>query len=1402
MVEITPLESRIIRQVEYYFGDVNLSRDKFMKEAVKENDGWIPMETMIKFNRLKSLSEDVEFIKKSVSKSQSGLIEVGEKGLRRNPEMKVPETFETALNSYKENGVYVKGFSPDEKLDEIIEWLEKHGGKTLDVHMRRFPRDKKFRGSIFAIFEKKEDSEKFLASPEAATFKEKAMVRSTQIDYWKRKEEENKAKVASQAKKKAALEANQEAQVNSRMIRGALLEIVGLPEATKKNDAVEGEDATTEKLKESSVNDSKDSEAPTVMNLKQWLNEKLDSSTPVGWIDIEPSEGKAVIRFKQPDTAEKAWAKLKEAFGDSPVTYLNSELSGRTVFVLEGDEEKNQWKVILAAQQQKAQKRRGGRSMVRRSSYVNRDCKNNKSSPNEIVPVCESRRSRVKSLRRRPTSSNRPHYNPCERRRRLQTMIREVYNRIRCANLTSKWNHVFELMSKNRRLLSEQLNSAHAANLAARSITCDEMWPNSNSADPPLLAEPVEIPNVYSQFGKFEARIGGVSYRVAITMMPQVDPVPSVCMWAPVQHNFSVEDETELANLPYMGDDQAQEDVNFLEELLNNYDGHLHGNFPFEFEESLLVQLVNAVAKAWPDIIAQCGLIPYTNQKGEHRPIDLPQNPITVDSSSQEIDASSISSSVIGIVDETGLVDSNCKSNERVLKRSKPDEEDSDEVSTTKKGRFTRRSGFIEIKDVEITNISVGTLFAVFMFLFDYVTCLNCNKFLIIKCELSLTNLIYGWNNQMTLYFFQVTISNSIIPPNISVNLPEFNDKTLVSLHNKLKIEDNNEEIKCELIATTQQSPKIRNSVDSHHSDRDSNSPDPKRLNTTGIPDGVFSAIAGTFGSSDDSSKLQLRYMELKERSSNSQLNEEALTCCPNLDSPIEVLNAVKSGRHQIPTRAEALHSFRTLFCRRCFKYDCALHPYKSTQSMWSHRWPFVASTNVESDAPYCGVWCVRQFTDKQNNHHHNNRINERDCDWNPVLSYANTQNHSTLLLPDSGQLSQLRVPGTGIEWGRRSTSTASLNDGGDCAGSGSCSGSVQDNGEFNEEAVNNNESSGYNLLPSYRRKRSRKRRLKKSMLLGPPTRRLDDDEDSQTNGCHQNATNGNANGVVASGCFAHHYHPCDHPGQRCDDSCSCRIAGTFCEKFCQCPPDCPNRFLGCRCRGQCNTKLCPCVLAVRECDPDLCLSCGAHSSFRSFASGNSMDLLSLLQTTLPPVTGTCRNVAIQRGWRKHLLMAPSDVAGWGIFIKEAAEKNDFIYEYCGEIISQDEADRRGKIYDKTMSSFLFNLNRDFVVDATRKGNKIRFANHSVNPNCHAKVIMVNGDHRIGIFAKRAILPGEELFFDYRYGPTEQLKYVGIERDTDAASVINNPLCVLNTSGNDINPLCSNIPVNNHIEIP
>jgi len=99
--------------------------------------------------------------------------------------------------------------------------------------------------------------------------------------------------------------------------------------------------------------------------------------------------------------------------------------------------------------------------------------------------------------------------------------------------------------------------------------------------------------------------------------------------------------------------------------------------------------------------------------------------------------------------------------------------------------------------------------------------------------------------------------------------------------------------------------------------------------------------------------------------------------------------------------------------------------------------------------------------------------------------------------------------------------------------------------------------------------------------------------------------------------------------------------------------------------------------------------------------------------------------------------------------VDEDVLKNEFIGEYVGEIIDFKEAEKRGKIYDKSNSSYMFKINDQFIIDAARVGNKLRFANHSEQPNCKPQIVLVNGDHRIGVFAGKNIVKGEELFYDY-----------------------------------------------------
>ncbi|XP_042410324.1 histone-lysine N-methyltransferase EZ1-like [Zingiber officinale] len=219
-------------------------------------------------------------------------------------------------------------------------------------------------------------------------------------------------------------------------------------------------------------------------------------------------------------------------------------------------------------------------------------------------------------------------------------------------------------------------------------------------------------------------------------------------------------------------------------------------------------------------------------------------------------------------------------------------------------------------------------------------------------------------------------------------------------------------------------------------------------------------------------------------------------------------------------------------------------------------------------------------------------------------------------------------------------------------------------------------------------------------------------------------------------------YNPCGCQSA-CGKQCRCLLSGTCCEKYCGCPKICKNRFRGCHCaKSQCRSRQCPCFAADRECDPDVCRNCWVGCGDGTLGGPNQRG-----------DNYECRNMKLLLKQRQRVLLGRSDVSGWGAFLKNSVGKHEYLGEYTGELISHREADKRGKIYDRENSSFLFNLNDQYVLDAYRKGDKLKFANHSPDPNCYAKVIMVAGDHRVGIFAKERIGAGEELFYDYRYEP-------------------------------------------------
>lgn len=129
---------------------------------------------------------------------------------------------------------------------------------------------------------------------------------------------------------------------------------------------------------------------------------------------------------------------------------------------------------------------------------------------------------------------------------------------------------------------------------------------------------------------------------------------------------------------------------------------------------------------------------------------------------------------------------------------------------------------------------------------------------------------------------------------------------------------------------------------------------------------------------------------------------------------------------------------------------------------------------------------------------------------------------------------------------------------------------------------------------------------------------------------------------------------------------------------------------------------------------------------------------------TIVPVARTVTTARRQLPFTVHRSL----IHGRGALAIRRIRPGTRVIEYAGERISAAEAAER---YDDDAMdhhhTFLFEVDRDTFIDASRQGNAARFINHSCDPNCASYI----EDGRIFIEATRNIQPGAELTYDYRY---------------------------------------------------
>lgn len=329
------LLEKIKKQVEFYFGDINMHRDKFLIEQTQLDEGWIPMSIMLNFKMLASLSSNPNTILKSIETSELMDISDDKKKIRRKPSKPLPVYDEAYKKAQAARTIYVKGFPLQDVYIHHLKDFFKDFEPFENIIMRRYqdPKDKnkklKFKGSVFVQFVTLDDAKKFMAR-ESVKYGDQELIRKYSEDYSVEKAKENeerKQKGDSKGKKSSKKENGDSAETEEstellNLPKGSVLQFTGVSTSTDWDD------------------------------IKKSLSE---IGAEIAYVDFKAGETEGQIRL----FGENAAKPILEKMTDNKLKIKDTEVTFRLV---EGDEEEEYLKSVQNTMANKKPKsHKGGR---------------------------------------------------------------------------------------------------------------------------------------------------------------------------------------------------------------------------------------------------------------------------------------------------------------------------------------------------------------------------------------------------------------------------------------------------------------------------------------------------------------------------------------------------------------------------------------------------------------------------------------------------------------------------------------------------------------------------------------------------------------------------------------------------------------------------------------------------------------------------------------------------------------------------------------------------------------------------------------------------------------------------------------------------------------------------------